>query len=112
MSDRNEDGTFGLGNKGGGRPTKKYSLTSMLRELGSEVTADGRTRAEVLAATMWSDAEGGDKVARKEIMDRLEGKPKERIEVEGDSIVRIIFDDDRQTASDAPEAEGVLEEPV
>jgi len=96
MSDRNADGTFAPGHRdmGAGRKPKEYSITSIIREKGKAVVdpETGQTRAERLAELLMSLAEGGDKQAIQYLIDRLDGKPKERVEQEGETVVRIVFD--------------------
>lgn len=94
----------------GGRPKKQYSLTEKLREIGEEPSSDGvGTKYEHVCRLAWADAEAGDASARREIVDRLEGKPKERIEQEGETVVKIVFDNDKV---DPPTGAGeVLEQP-
>jgi hypothetical protein len=112
MADRNNDGTFATGNTiKGGRKPKEYSVTALVRARG-EVVVDpvtGQTRADRLAEQLWSMAEAGDKQAVQYIIDRLDGKPKERIEQDGETVVRIVFDDgtDETTASPGE----ILEQP-
>lgn len=95
MAERNPDGTFATGHEGlGGRPPKEYSITAILREKGKAVVdpETGQTRAERLAELLMALAEGGDKQAIQYLIDRLDGKPKERIEQEGETVVKIVFD--------------------
>lgn len=111
MADRNEDGTFATGNTiKGGRKPKEYSITAIIREKGSAVIdpETGQTRAERLAELLMALAEGGDKQAITYLIDRLDGKPKERVETEGETVVKIVFDNDK---ADAPAGSGeVLDE--
>jgi hypothetical protein len=72
----------------------------MLRELGEEeidfTFPDGVTkkitRAQKLAVDMWADSET-DKSVREQIFNRLEGKPKETLNVETQQPIRIMFDE-------------------
>lgn len=91
---RNPDGTFAPGYSGGGRPKKAYSITSMLREVGDQVVdaESGETRAQRLAKQLWALAEGGDKQLAQYVIDRLDGKPKERLEVAEDRVNRVIYE--------------------
>ena len=103
-----QKGESGNPDGGKGRPKRKYSLTEKLREIGEEPSSDGvGSKYEHICRLAWADAENGDASARKEIVDRLEGKPKERIEQEGETVVKIVFDNDK--ADPAPGAGDVLE---
>jgi hypothetical protein len=111
MADRNEDGTFATGNTiKGGRKPKEYSVTALIRAKGEAVDPEtGQTRAEKLAALLWEIAEGKDKQAIQYLIDRLDGKPKERVEQEGEAVVRIVFDNDKDSPTASPGE--VLEQP-
>lgn len=94
-----------------GRPKKEYSVTALVRAKGEAVVdpVTGQTRADRLAEQLWGMAEGGDKQAVQYIIDRLDGKPKERIEQEGETVVKIVFDNNNP---DPPPVAGeVLEQP-
>lgn len=111
MSDRNADGTYAEGHKSnGGRKPKQYSITAMLRSKGEAIVdpVTGQTRADRLAEQLWGIAEGGDKSIAQYIIDRLDGRPKERIEQEGETLIRIVWDDGQ--TDKAPPTEGVLGE--
>lgn len=103
MAERNADGTFADGHEGiGGRKPKEYSVTALIRAKGEAVDPEtGQTRAEKLATLLWEIAEGKDKQAIQYLIDRLDGKPKERVEQEGETVVKIVFDNgkDDQAAS-------------
>ncbi len=77
-----------------GRPRNRYSITAFLREIGEEPVPgeDGLTRAKRLARKLWDQAEDGDRQLAQYLVDRLDGKPKERIEQEGETVVRIVFE--------------------
>jgi len=69
----------------GGRP-KKFPVSDLLREvLAQPCPRDraGRSRAHVIAATIFDQARGGDVRAFKEILDRVEGKAVNRVELSG-----------------------------
>lgn len=82
-----------------GRPKKQYSITSFLREIGEEVVDDEtkETRAQRLARKLWVLAEDGDRAFAQYLVDRLDGRPKERIEQEGETVVRIVWNDGQDT---------------
>lgn len=86
-----------------GRPKNAYSLTAMLRERGEEMREDGRTWAQALSEKMWQIAvEEGDRAFGIYIVDRLDGKPKERIEHSESHIAQIMLvtDDGSQGAAE------------
>lgn len=66
-----------------GRPKTGKRLTDVLRRVLAEPTAEGRTKADDLAETLWKLARGGDLDAVKYIYDRLDGKPTESQELSG-----------------------------
>lgn len=98
----------------GGRPRKPYSVTSMLREYGEEVDPEtGLTRHQRLAKRLWTMVEDGDKWAIEEVVNRLEGRPKEHIEVSEDRVNRVIYvvDDGRSNGEVVAEATSTDKEP-
>ena len=91
----------------GGRPRKAASVTAIIRSKG-EAIVDNETeesRAERLAEQLWALAESGDKQAIQYIIDRLDGKPKERIEMAEDRVNRVIYEivDDGSQSTSKPE---------
>lgn len=70
-----------------GRPPKAVCLTSILQDYLAEHSDDpraqGKTRAELLAMALWSQAMKGNGVAIKEIFQRIDGPVKEKLEVTG-----------------------------
>jgi len=67
----------------GGRP-KRDAITAALREqLESQANdGDNYTIADAVAATLIKQALGGDVRAIREIADRVEGKPRQQLEIE------------------------------
>lgn len=65
-----------------GRPPKEKALTSILERYGEE-QEDGKTRKERLAEELWALALSGDLPAIKYIYDRLDGRPRETMDVDG-----------------------------
>lgn len=94
----------------GGRPRKAYSITAMLREYGEQVfdAETGLTNAQKLSALMWDLALNGDRDIAKYIIDRQDGKPKERVEHSESRVLRVTLDDGTDTGQ--PEAEAVHNE--
>ena len=97
----------------GGRPKKAYSLTAMLRDAGEKVIdeATGLTRAQALAETMWKQAEDGDRQMAQYIVDRMDGKPKERVEHSESKVLRVRLDDGTDDDQGSTEAEAVHNQP-
>jgi len=97
----------------GGRPKKAYSLTAMLRDAGEKVVdpETGLTRAQQLAETMWAQAEAGDRQMAQYIVDRMDGKPKERVEHSESQVLRVTLDDGSDDDKGPAEAEAVHNQP-
>jgi len=64
-----------------GRPRKGETVTEVLRSMALELHAGNITRAEALARILWDSALGGDSKAIDVILDRLEGKPRQSLEL-------------------------------
>jgi hypothetical protein len=97
----------------GGRPKKQFSITAMLRERGEEIVnlETGETRAQRLARIMWEQAEGGDRQMAQYIVDRQDGKPKERVEHSESHVLRVTLDDGSDDDKGTAEAEAVHNQP-
>jgi hypothetical protein len=71
-----------------GRPKKGESLTDMLRDLGSvsDVATDkGKiNRKQAIASRLWQMAIAGDLAAIKYIYDRIDGSPRQSVEMTGE----------------------------
>lgn len=92
---RNEKGQFIDSGNPGGRP-KGQSITKQLRRYMWEIDAEtGTSRMEHMCIILWQKAMAGDLKAIGLIMDRLEGRPKQRIETD-ESLMQPIraFDTD------------------
>lgn len=75
-----------------GRPPNPDSITNLMRVAGDMVGKDGRLRKEALVEKLWHRAEEGDFRVAEYIIDRLEGRPRERQEVTGpDSGLLVII---------------------
>ena len=77
----------------GGRP-KKLPLTDELRKLLAEVVPDDRQRrtfAEKIAEAVVKKAAKGNLQAVREIADRVEGKARQGIQIEGDDGKTFVF---------------------
>jgi len=98
----------------GGRPRKAVSVTTIIRSKGEAVvdTESEETRAERLAEQLWALAESGDKQAIQYIIDRLDGKPKERVEHSESQVLRVRLDDGTDDDQGSAEAEAVHNKPA
>jgi hypothetical protein len=92
---RNEKGQFIDSGNPGGRP-KGQSITKQLRRYMWEIDAEtGTSRMEHMCIILWQKAMAGDLKAIGLIMDRLEGRPKQRIETDESLMQPIrVFDTD------------------
>ncbi|HIM73898.1 MAG TPA: hypothetical protein EYM47_03285 [Candidatus Marinimicrobia bacterium] len=92
---RNEKGQFIDSGNPGGRP-KGQSITKQLRRYMWEIDAEtGTSRMEHMCIILWQKAMAGDLRAIGLIMDRLEGRPKQRIETDESLMQPIrVFDTD------------------
>ena len=92
---RNEKGQFIDSGNPGGRP-KGQSITKQLRRYMWEIDAEtGTSRMEHMCIILWQKAMAGDLKAIGLIMDRLEGRPKQRIETDESLMQPIrVFDRD------------------
>ncbi len=92
---RNEKGQFIDSGNPGGRP-KGQSITKQLRKYMWEIDAEtGTSRMEHMCIILWQKAMAGDLKAIGLIMDRLEGRPKQRIETDESLMQPIrVFDID------------------
>jgi hypothetical protein len=93
----------------GGRPKKAYSITQMIRDAGERIIdeATGQTRAQALAEIMWAQAEAGDRQMAQYLVDRQDGKPKERVEHSESRVLRVTLDDGTDEDTGSAEAETV-----
>ena len=84
----------------GGR-TKKY-LTLLLEQIGEEIEPkSGKQFKELIARRTWIDALNGNPQARKEIFDRIEGLPKQSVDVttDGKPLIQIGYGHQRTDKS-------------
>ena len=97
----------------GGRPRKANSITQMLREYGEKPLDDGtgETHAQRLARIMWGQAIEGDRQMAQYIVDRMDGKPKERVEHSESHVMRVKLDDGTDDDTGIAEAEVIHNEP-
>ena len=89
---RTPDGKFAKGNahawqKGvsanpSGRP--RDTITPHLKEIAQEQDNDGRTYGRRVAEMLYAESLGGNVTAAKEILDRLDGKPRQTVDLSVD----------------------------
>jgi len=76
-----------------GRPKKGTAMTDLIREMlelpGSK---DGTIRKILLVDKIIEQALAGNETMQKYIIDRLDGKPTETVEVDGIATIPIVFD--------------------
>ena len=95
---RNPDGTFAEGNKGGpGRPIGSVSITNLIREKLKQIPHGQRKAfAELIAEKIIDKAyNDGNESMLKEILDRIDGKAKQPIEIDAnkesiDSLTSLL----------------------
>jgi hypothetical protein len=73
-----------------GRPKKGQTLTDLLIQYGEEKAPDGKANRDALAAGLWELATTGEASTRiaatKYIFDRIDGRPKETMELQDGAI--------------------------
>ena len=74
-----------------GRPKKEYCLTDILKEQGDTKdvnTEDGKiSRKQAISTKLWAMAMDGDVACLKYIFDRIDGRPKESIDIDMEASV-------------------------
>jgi hypothetical protein len=89
MSNHNPPNQFKPGQSGNpnGRPPKEWTWAGLLKEVAEEVEPKtGKRYKDLVGKRLWVDAVNGSLGAQREIMNRMEGMPKQR--VEGDVTFR------------------------
>jgi hypothetical protein len=69
-----------------GRPKKGSALTDILSTKLDEENKSGALRREVIAEKLLKLAEGGDLAAVKYVFDRIDGRPRESVELTGNAV--------------------------
>lgn len=93
-----------------GRPRKEICLTSLIKEELEQVmqTDDGpRTKAQILAKNIVSKAAKGHNVAMKEVLDRIDGKVADKLEMNA----KVSDDTQREEDRTVDEAIAGMPEP-
>lgn len=76
-----------------GRPKREWTWSGILEEVGEQIEPkSGKKFKELVSKRLWLKAVNGDTVAIKEIMNRMDGMPKQAIEHEGEVKTLIVFD--------------------
>ena len=74
-----------------GRPKKEYCLTDILKEQGDTKdvnTEEGKiSRKQAISTKLWAMAMDGDVSCLKYLFDRIDGRPKESIDIDMDASV-------------------------
>lgn len=80
---RNPDGTYAKGNNGnpGGRPKREWTWASLLEQATEIAQKDGKLKKEVMAQMLVDKAAKGDVRAFEAIMDRMDGKPRQAVDL-------------------------------
>lgn len=74
-----------------GRPKNTKTFTEVLRQEADELLKDqGITKYEALAKVLFSKAGKGDLKAIDMIMDRIDGKPRQAVELSGDENKPVV----------------------
>lgn len=74
-----------------GRPKKLPKLDDLLAEVMGE-EKDGKTAMYMVLIKLRQDAIKGDKVAAKILIEHAYGKAKERIQLETDQVIKVVYD--------------------
>lgn len=78
------------GKKGGSQPKKRDMITQhIISELTELHTGSSVSRARMLARALVDNAVGGDLQAQKEVIDRVEGKARQEIDVNHDGEITL-----------------------
>lgn len=77
-----------------GRPPKGQSFAEILRQVGEEFTPvpgieDKISKMEAISRKLWAEASKGEAWAIRELLDRIDGKPKQNIVSENESKIVI-----------------------
>ena len=97
---RDDKGRFLSGGKPGpGRPQGSLSLLTLIKQHLAQVpdkSLNGKTRAQLVAENYVLLAMQGDKEVIRDLVNRVDGKPKERIENTTSQIIRVVYSDNEK----------------
>jgi len=71
-----------------GRPKKGNSFAEILRQVGEE-EVQGMSKTEAISRKLWAEASKGEAWAIREIMDRIDGKPTQKVESTVDNTINV-----------------------
>ena len=96
-----EDTQFKPGQSGNptGRPKKEYCLTDILKEQGNNEDVEIEegvliSRKQAIAQKLWSMAMNGDPIMLRYLYDRIDGRPKQSLDVAASGTVTINVEND------------------
>lgn len=76
----------------GGRPKKEWTWAGLLEAVGEETEIkSGQKFKDLVSKRMWVDAVNGSLGAQKEIMNRMEGMPKQPTEHSADQVLQEVL---------------------
>lgn len=96
---RDENGLFLPGNtiaKLGGRPKRSWTMAGLIEESLDEADETGITFKDIITRKLRSMAARGDMQAIKEVIDRIDGKSKESLDVNAQGGFTVIVKRDNQ----------------
>lgn len=68
-----------------GAPKRKWTWAGLLEEVGEEIEPKSKKKfKDLVSKKLWIKAVNGDIVATKEILNRMDGMPKQATEIEGE----------------------------
>ncbi len=89
---RGNDGKFlpGVSGNPSGRPSESFSITKIIKEKLQEIPKGEKiTYAELIIEQILIRASAGDPRMIKQIWEYIDGKPREILEYQGDTILKI-----------------------
>lgn len=82
----------GVSGNPGGRPKKEWTWAGLLEAVGEEIeTKSGQKFKDLVSRRLWVDAVNGSLGAQKEIMNRMEGMPKQPTEHSADQTLQEVL---------------------
>jgi hypothetical protein len=82
----------GVSGNPGGRPKREWTWANLLEQVGDEIeTKSGKKFKDLVTKRLWVDAVNGSLGAQKEILNRMDGMPMQKSEIQGN--VTVTFDD-------------------
>lgn len=86
MSNPNPPNQFKPGESGNpkGRPPKEWTMSAMYKQAAEEASETGEPKYKIVARKLLELAEKGDMQAIKELGNRIDGMPKQSVELTGD----------------------------